>query len=105
MAVLQLVLLEMAAEPFFAEWGATHLLSNGIDMRRELPQRHSTVLRHHARAVQVAQPLVRVGLPGGARAGGGVRWGGPVSVPACRGSGVTAAWRSSVIPPGGIMPG
>ena len=39
-----------------------HLLRNGVHVRAELAERHAAVLRHHPRAVQVPQALVRVRL-------------------------------------------
>ena len=40
----------------------SNLLSNGIDMRTQLPQGNIPVLSHHTGAVQMPQALVRVGL-------------------------------------------
>ena len=39
-----------------------HLLRNGVHVRAQLAERHAAVLRHHPRAVQVPQALVRVRL-------------------------------------------
>lgn len=62
----------VAAPPCGApSFSAPHLLCNGVHVRAELPQRHPAVLRHHAGPVQLAQPLVRVGLQ--AEAGQGRR--------------------------------
>lgn len=47
-----------------------YLLSYGIHVRGQLPQRDAAVLRHHARTVQLAQPFVWVGL----QSGGGGSW-------------------------------
>ena len=42
--------------------GANHLLSNGVHVRAQLAKGHTLVLRHHARPVELPQPLVRVSL-------------------------------------------
>lgn len=39
-----------------------YLLRDGIHVRAQLAERHAAILRHHPRAVQVPQALVRVRL-------------------------------------------